>query len=48
MAMVVTDARASDNPIVYTNDAFTRLTGYHALEVYGRNCRFMQGPRRGR
>ena len=43
MAMVVTDARQTDNPIVFVNHAFTRLTGYSAAEVFGRNCRFLQG-----
>lgn len=44
MAMIVTDARQADNPIIFTNAAFTSLTGYEAAEVRGRNCRFMQGP----
>jgi PAS domain S-box-containing protein len=43
MAMVVTDARAADQPILFVNDAFTRLTGYTAEDAIGRNCRFMQG-----
>lgn len=30
--------------IVYVNPAFTRLTGYDAEEVLGRNPRFLQGP----
>ena len=30
--------------IVYTNPAFTRLTGYEAYEVTGRSPRFLQGP----
>jgi PAS domain S-box-containing protein len=44
MAMIVTDARQSDNPIIFANDAFLALTGYHRDEVIGRNCRFLQGP----
>ncbi|MEH3119743.1 MAG: PAS domain-containing protein [Methylorubrum populi] len=44
MAMIITDPRRLDNPIVYANDAFLRLTGYTRLEVTGRNCRFLQGP----
>ncbi|WP_419898345.1 histidine kinase famiy protein [Roseomonas sp. USHLN139] len=43
MPMVVTDARASDQPIIYANNAFLRMTGYAAEEVLGRNCRFLQG-----
>ena len=44
MAMVVTDPRREDNPIVQVNAAFTRLTGYDESEAVGRNCRFLQGP----
>lgn len=44
MAMIITDPRQPDNPIIYANDAFLRLTGYARLEVMGRNCRFLQGP----
>lgn len=44
MAMVVTDARKPDFPIVLANKSFLDLTGYAAEEVLGRNCRFLQGP----
>lgn len=44
MPMVITDPRLPDNPIVYVNDAFVRLTGYAREEIIGRNCRFLQGP----
>ncbi|MFY9290658.1 MAG: PAS domain-containing protein [Methylorubrum rhodinum] len=44
MAMIITDPRRPDNPIVFANDAFLALTGYTRLEVTGRNCRFLQGP----
>jgi len=44
MAMIVTDARQADHPIIFANDAFLKLTGYHRDEVIGRNCRFLQGP----
>ena len=43
MAMVVSDCRLDDQPIVFVNDAFLRLTGYERHEVFGRNCRFLQG-----
>ncbi|PSP33390.1 hypothetical protein BRC63_10485, partial [Halobacteriales archaeon QH_10_70_21] len=33
-----------ENPLVYVNDGFCRLTGYDREEVLGRNCRFLQGP----
>ncbi|MDX8407826.1 MAG: PAS domain S-box protein, partial [Mariprofundaceae bacterium] len=41
--LVVTDARRADNPIVSVNPAFTRITGYSAAEVLGKNPRFLQG-----
>ena len=44
MPMLITDPRQPDNPIVFVNDAFGRLTGYHRDETLGRNCRFLQGP----
>jgi PAS domain-containing protein len=46
MPMVVSDARAPDQPIVLANSAFLELTGYGANEVVGRNCRFLQGEGR--
>lgn len=42
--MLITDARAHDNPIVWANEAFLRHTGYSLEEVRGRNCRLLQGP----
>ncbi|MBN9122933.1 MAG: PAS domain-containing protein, partial [Planctomycetes bacterium] len=44
LGMVITDATRADNPIVYCNPGFERLTGYTADEVVGRNCRLLQGP----
>ena len=41
--VVITDPRLEDNPIIYTNPAFTDITGYSAEEILGRNCRFLQG-----
>lgn len=43
MPMVITDPNLPDNPIVFVNDAFCRLTGYAHDETVGRNCRFLQG-----
>jgi PAS domain S-box-containing protein len=42
LSLVVTDPRQPDNPIVFVNAAFTRLTGYPPEEVIGRNCRLLQ------
>lgn len=44
MPMIITDPRQHDNPIVFVNDAFAKLTGYSRDECMGRNCRFLQGP----
>jgi len=44
MPMVIANPREADNPIVFANDAFCRLTGYAREEILGRNCRFLQGP----
>ena len=42
-AVVVTDGRQPDTPLIYVNAAFERLTGYSREEALGRNCRFLQG-----
>ena len=42
-SLLITNPREHDNPIVFANDAFVRLTGYTRPEVLGRNCRFLQG-----
>jgi PAS domain S-box-containing protein len=44
MPMVISDPRLPDNPVVFANAAFCRLTGYARAEIIGRNCRFLQGP----
>ena len=44
--IVITDPRLPDNPIVYVNEGFLRMTGYDEEEVVGRNCRFLQGQNR--
>lgn len=43
VATVVTDPQRADNPIIYTNQTFEKLTGYTREEVIGLNCRFLQG-----
>jgi PAS domain-containing protein len=35
MPMVITDPRQADNPIVFVNDAFVKLTGYARDEAFG-------------
>ncbi len=44
VAMVVSDPTLPDCPLIYVNAAFEELTGFSAVEILGRNCRFMQGP----
>jgi diguanylate cyclase (GGDEF)-like protein/PAS domain S-box-containing protein len=38
---LIADARRPDYPIIYTNPAVEKLTGYSANEVLGRNARFL-------
>lgn len=41
--IIITDPTRSDNPIVYVNPGFERMTGYSADEVLGKNSRLLQG-----
>ena len=45
MAVSLCDPNQPDQPIIFANRAFRRLTGYDEDEVLGRNCRFLQGPK---
>jgi PAS domain S-box-containing protein len=42
--LLITNATQPDNPVIYVNPGFERITGYPPAEVLGRNCRFLQGP----
>lgn len=44
--VVITDAQKYDNPIIYYNSAFQKLTGYSDAEIMNHNCRFLQGKDR--
>src|SRR5215210_8594183 len=44
--IVITDPNQPDDPIIYVNPAFERMTGYSTQETLGRNCRFLQGTER--
>ncbi|MDP3814123.1 EAL domain-containing protein [Pseudomonas sp.] len=44
-AIIITDNEQADQPIVYVNPAFERITGYRSEDVIGRNCRFLQGSK---
>lgn len=41
--VLIADTTLSDNPIIFANAAFTKITGYSKGEVIGKNCRFLQG-----
>jgi PAS domain S-box-containing protein len=41
--MTITDHRDPEEPIIYCNQAFEKLSGYEADEILGKNCRFLQG-----
>lgn len=42
--ITISDPSLPDNPLIYANSGFERITGYSAASVLGRNCRFLQGP----
>ena len=43
MSVAISDATLPDNPLIWVNPAFERVTGYSLEEAVGRNCRFLQG-----
>jgi PAS domain S-box-containing protein len=44
MAMVFTDAKESENPIVFANDSFLKLTGFDRAELLGRSFNSLLAP----
>jgi PAS domain S-box-containing protein len=40
--VILTDNRLPDNPIIFCNLAFEKLSGYLRDEIIGHNCRFLQ------
>ena len=42
-SMLITDMREDDEPIVYANEDFHKMTQYSNEEIIGFNCRFLQG-----
>ncbi|QIT55672.1 EAL domain-containing protein [Aquisalimonas sp. 2447] len=42
-SLAVADARAPDQPVVYVNPQFERLSGWPADAILGSNCRVLQG-----
>lgn len=50
-AIVITEAEPIDEPgprIIYVNEAFCRMTGYHSHEVLGKTPRLLQGKKTNR
>jgi len=45
-AILITENRGADNPIVYVNPAFERITGYPRADVLGKDPRFLYGEDR--
>ncbi len=44
--IIIADMQQPDLPIIYSNSAFSRMTGYSKSETLGRNCRFLQNDDR--
>jgi diguanylate cyclase (GGDEF)-like protein/PAS domain S-box-containing protein len=42
--VILTNATQADNPVIYANPAFERMTGYPVSEILGQNCARLQGP----
>ncbi len=40
--VIITSMTLPNQPIIYVNHAFERMTGYEAHEVLGRNCKLLQ------
>lgn len=41
--IIITDPTQLDNPMIFVNPGFERMTGYDATDVIGRNSRLLQG-----
>ena len=42
--ITIADCSHPEMPLIYANEAFTRITGYSLDETLGKNCRFLQVP----
>nr|WP_232824154.1 MULTISPECIES: PAS domain-containing protein [Paraliobacillus] len=43
VGLIITDPSLPDNPVIFANQGFTKMTGYKEAEITGNNCRFLQG-----
>lgn len=41
--ITIADMQHPEQPLIYINEGFERLTGYSARSMLGKNCRFLQG-----
>jgi diguanylate cyclase (GGDEF)-like protein/PAS domain S-box-containing protein len=41
--VTISDASLPDNPLIFVNNAFEKMTGYSKEEAVNRNCRYLQG-----
>lgn len=41
--ITIVDMMRPDQPLIFVNQSFERMTGYKRSEVIGKNCRFLQG-----
>ncbi len=41
--ITIADMREDDDPLIYVNEGFERITGYSKDRILGQNCRFLQG-----
>ncbi|MDZ7716167.1 MAG: PAS domain S-box protein [Balneolaceae bacterium] len=46
VGVTIADAQQEDDPIVYANEGFRKMTGYNIGEIIGKNCRFLQNDNR--
>ncbi|MFQ3293515.1 MAG: PAS domain S-box-containing protein [Halobacteriales archaeon] len=43
IGITLTDPNRDDNPLIYVNEGFERITGYDEASLLGENCRLLQG-----
>ena len=41
--ITISDPAQPDNPLIFVNKGFLKMTGYSYEEVIGKNCRYLQG-----
>lgn len=42
-AITLSDVSVPDQPLIFANQSFSRITGYDPDRIIGQNCRFLQG-----